>query len=55
MKKLGKELICILEEVATMNEVHNEAICEFFGSRPVLIQAADFGWVQRALLLGGRA
>ena len=44
---------CILEQVATMPPAHRQAIAEQFGEQPVLIQAADFGWVQRARLYWG--
>ena len=37
-----------MEEVATMRPKHREAISKLFGGEPLLVQAADFGWVQRA-------
>ena len=39
-----------MEEVATMLEEHRNAITTLFGCEPILVQAADFGWVQRVRL-----
>ena len=42
-----------MEEVASMSVKARDHITELFGSPPVLIQAADFGWVHRARLYWG--
>ena len=44
------KLVVGLEEVGTMHMDHRNAITTLFGSDPLLIQTADFGWVQRARL-----
>ena len=49
------QFICIMEQVATMLPKHMQQVTELFGDVPVLIQAADFGWVQRARFYWGPA
>ena len=44
---------CFMEQVATMSVENREIITEKFGGPPVLVQAADFGWVQRARIYWG--
>ena len=51
----GFQFICIMEQVATMLPKHRQQVTELFGDVPVLIQAADFGWVQRARFYWGAA
>ena len=43
----------ILEEVANMTAPHRDAISKLLGCQPVLVNAADWGWVQRARLYWG--
>ena len=43
----------MLEEVASMSQAHREEITSMAGSPPVLIHAADFGWVHRPRLFWG--
>eukprot|EP00971_Amphidinium_carterae_P121482 2405872-Amphidinium_carterae.1 len=38
----------MLEEVATMSAVSRQQITDLAGTPPVLLQAADFGWVHRS-------
>eukprot|EP00971_Amphidinium_carterae_P184535 3663563-Amphidinium_carterae.1 len=45
----------LLEEVATMKETTRQHITALAGVPPVLIQAADFGWVHRSRLYWGPA
>eukprot|EP00971_Amphidinium_carterae_P229897 4562215-Amphidinium_carterae.1 len=45
----------LLEEVATMKEDARQRITALAGVPPVLIQAADFGWVHRSRLYWGPA
>ena len=49
------QFLCLMEQVATMQPQHRDQITHLFGDVPVLIQAADFGWVQRARLYWGAA
>eukprot|EP00971_Amphidinium_carterae_P350273 6491465-Amphidinium_carterae.1 len=43
----------LLEEVATMTEDSRHQITKLAGVPPILLQAADFGWVHRARLYWG--
>ena len=43
----------MLEQVATMSAEHRDQVTELFGAPPVLLQAGDFGWVQRARFYWG--
>ena len=51
----GKGLVFkwLLEEVASMSITHRQEITQLVGSQPVLIHAADFGWVHRPRLYWG--
>ena len=49
------QFVYLMEQVATMQAQHRERITEMFGDVPVLVQAADFGWVQRARFYWGAA
>ena len=49
------KFVSLMEQVATMQAQHRERITEMFGDVPVLVQAADFGWVQRARFYWGAA
>ena len=42
-----------MEEVATMSVDHRKDISELIGDDPTLIEAGDFGWVQRSRLYWG--
>eukprot|EP00971_Amphidinium_carterae_P334582 6469938-Amphidinium_carterae.2 len=54
-RKLDTPFHWLLEEVATMKEDARQRITALAGVPPVLIQAADFGWVHRSRLLGSGA
>lgn len=43
----------LMEEVASMTRAHRDAISELAGATPVLMHAADFGYVHRARLYWG--
>eukprot|EP00971_Amphidinium_carterae_P237778 4720577-Amphidinium_carterae.1 len=43
----------MLEEVATMSAVSRQQITDLARTPPVLLQAADFGWVHRSRLYWG--
>ena len=42
-----REFCWLLEEVASMSAAHRDCISELVGSPPVLLNAADWGWVHR--------
>ena len=53
MRAAGLSFACLLEALASMEVDRRREISDLFNGRPTLIQAADFGWVQRARLYWG--
>ena len=52
-KEASLRFECLMEQVATMNVENRDILTEKFGEPPVLVQAAEFGWVQRARFYWG--
>ena len=46
----GRQFHWLLEEVASMSVAHRRQISDLLGCEPVLVNAADWGWVQRSRL-----
>ena len=53
MTSMGIGFKWLVEEVASMAQKHRDEISATLGGQPVLLNAADWGWVQRARLYWG--